>query len=141
LFDQELKLLEGKGADEEWFVAYEKIEGLALTLRSSRGTSAWSFIRLSSGIGVPIIPFPITPLEHTWMFPSPNLTCSRAKKTSPILLFSFYSQYPFPEKGRGPLSTSVMTQTFCPIGLLAGTLRGTFQFPGRYCQLNGIAEL
>jgi hypothetical protein len=33
LFDQELKLLEGKGADEEWFAAYEKIEGLALTLR------------------------------------------------------------------------------------------------------------
>ena len=33
LFDQELTLLEGKGADEEWFAAYEKIEGLALTLR------------------------------------------------------------------------------------------------------------
>jgi hypothetical protein len=33
LFDQELKLLEGKGADEEWFAAYENIEGLALTLR------------------------------------------------------------------------------------------------------------
>ena len=31
MFDQELKLLEGKGADEEWFAAYEKIEGLALT--------------------------------------------------------------------------------------------------------------
>jgi hypothetical protein len=27
------ELLEGKGADEEWFAAYEKIEGLALTLR------------------------------------------------------------------------------------------------------------
>ena len=26
-------MLEGKGADEEWFAAYEKIEGLALTLR------------------------------------------------------------------------------------------------------------
>ncbi|MBO0795825.1 MAG: hypothetical protein J2P36_33455 [Ktedonobacteraceae bacterium] len=26
-------MLEGKGADEEWFATYEKIEGLALTLR------------------------------------------------------------------------------------------------------------
>ena len=33
LFDQEHKLLEGKGADEEWFAAYETIEGLAVTLR------------------------------------------------------------------------------------------------------------
>lgn len=48
------------------------------------------------------------------MVPSPNLTRSRAKKTSPILLFSSSSQHPFPEKGRGPLSTEALTPTFLP---------------------------
>src|SRR5947207_3555359 len=37
-----------------------------------------------------------------------------SEKTSPILLFSPYSQHPFPEKVRGPLSTSAMTPTFLP---------------------------
>src|SRR5579884_3817614 len=37
-----------------------------------------------------------------------------AQKTSPILLFSPYSQHPFPEKVRGPLSNSAMTPTFLP---------------------------
>src|SRR5437868_11614350 len=37
-----------------------------------------------------------------------------SEKTSPILLFSIYSQHPFPEKVRGPLSTSAMTPTFLP---------------------------
>lgn len=32
LFDQELELLEDKGATEEWDAAYEKIENLGLTL-------------------------------------------------------------------------------------------------------------
>jgi hypothetical protein len=32
LFDQELKLLEGEGATQEWDMAYEKIENLHLTL-------------------------------------------------------------------------------------------------------------
>src|SRR2546421_8291114 len=37
-----------------------------------------------------------------------------SEKTSPILLFSTYSQHPFPEKVKGPLSTSAMTPTFLP---------------------------
>ena len=32
LFDEELELLEGKGATEEWDAAYENIENLGLTL-------------------------------------------------------------------------------------------------------------
>jgi hypothetical protein len=44
-FDQELTLLEGKGADEEWFAADEKIESFALTLRySSQAKSAGLFL-------------------------------------------------------------------------------------------------
>jgi hypothetical protein len=38
-------LLEGKGADEEWFAADEKIESFALTLRySSQAKSAGLFL-------------------------------------------------------------------------------------------------